>query len=191
MPYIYQIKNKSSGKSYIGCTNRDDVKKRWREHKYHVNKKGGSRLLKEDFKKYGIDDFEFRVICICFEENMYDYEKEYIKKFNSIDQGYNILKGTLRRNISISEHNKSITKGLNQYYKKNNGGTKINIEKHRKSMAKSVGVKINQYNLKEELINSFESLREAARRTGVCKSTIRNRLKKGYVKGNKFIWKRV
>ena len=51
MPYIYQIKNKTSGKSYIGCTNRDDVKKRWREHKYHVHKKGGSRLLKEAFKK--------------------------------------------------------------------------------------------------------------------------------------------
>ncbi len=39
MPYIYQIKNKTSGKSYIGCTARDDVKKRWKEHKYHVNKK--------------------------------------------------------------------------------------------------------------------------------------------------------
>ncbi len=43
------------------------------------------------YKKYGIPNFKFQIICICFNEDCDRYEEEYIKKFNTLaPNGYNI-----------------------------------------------------------------------------------------------------
>ena len=92
MGYIYKITNKVDGKIYVGQTIQV-LEDRWRQHK-----KIGSncRYLKRAFNKYGIDNFEFNIICICFDEDTNKFEEEYIKKFNTlVPNGYNLRAGGL------------------------------------------------------------------------------------------------
>ena len=59
-----------------------------------INKGKGCPALRDAINKYGLDNFKFEVIIICFDEDRYKYEKEYIKKYNSqVPFGYNILSG--------------------------------------------------------------------------------------------------
>ena len=45
-------------------------------------------------KKYGIENFEFSILIICFDSDRFFYEKEYIKKYNSYgENGYNMTYG--------------------------------------------------------------------------------------------------
>lgn len=96
MGFIYKITNKITGKCYIGETNRDDPEKRWKQHINTINKNKGCPALKDAVKKHGIENFKFEIIIICFDEDRFRYEKEYIQKYNSIvPNGYNILPGGL------------------------------------------------------------------------------------------------
>ena len=81
-------------KCYIGETKKSNPELRWNEHIKSINKNKGCPALKDAIKKYGLNRFKFEVIIICFDEDRYKYEKEYIKKYNSqIPNGYNILPG--------------------------------------------------------------------------------------------------
>jgi group I intron endonuclease len=94
MAYIYRIKNKTTKKSYIGESKKKDVKWRWNEHKKTIEKNKGCPALRDAVKKYGIENFEFSIIIICFDDERFKYEKEYIKKYNSVvPYGYNITNG--------------------------------------------------------------------------------------------------
>jgi group I intron endonuclease len=94
MAYIYRIKNKITKKSYIGESKGKDVKWRWNEHKKTIEKNKGCPALRDAVKKYGIENFEFSIIIICFDDERFKYEKEYIKKYNSVvPYGYNITSG--------------------------------------------------------------------------------------------------
>jgi group I intron endonuclease len=94
MAYIYRILNKISKKVYIGITTYKDVKKRWNQHIQTASINKGCPALREAFNKYGIENFEFSVILICFDEDRFKYEIEYIKKYNSVaPNGYNLTHG--------------------------------------------------------------------------------------------------
>lgn len=94
MGFIYKITNTKSGKVYIGETIQSDPEIRWRQHIRTIDKNKGCPALKDAIKKYGIDIFKFEVIIICFDEDRFKYEKEYINKYNSqVPNGYNILPG--------------------------------------------------------------------------------------------------
>lgn len=83
------IRNTVNGKLYIGQT--DDYEKRW---KGHLKKSSKCRYLKHAFNKYGIDKFEFKVLIICFDEDMNRYEVDYMHKYNTIvPNGYNLREG--------------------------------------------------------------------------------------------------
>lgn len=89
MGYIYQICNKINGKVYIGQT--DNIEERW---KGHCKPSSNCRYLKHAFSKYGFENFEFKVLIICFDNDMNAYEMEYIKKYNSlVPSGYNLRNG--------------------------------------------------------------------------------------------------
>jgi len=257
MGYIYKITNIITNKCYIGETKQSNPESRWKEHKNTIKNGVGCPALKDAVKKYGIENFKFEILIICFDEDRYKYEIEYIKKYNSIvPNGYNILEGgpggsfqgkthseKTKRQISaklkqkyidnpelkkeISERNKilmnseiiknKISQGMihskkyQEMIKNKKAGifhteeTKnkireslkkyniekqsINIVKHREAMAKSVGIKISQYDSNNILIDTFISFNDASRQTGVPSSTI-----KKCVKDNKtnrgFIWKK-
>lgn len=54
----------------------------------------GCPALADAFEKYGLTAFTFRVLIICFDEDLDVYEREYIAKYNTmVPNGYNILEG--------------------------------------------------------------------------------------------------
>jgi group I intron endonuclease len=94
MGYIYKITNTVTNKCYIGETILDTPEKRWNGHIQTLKRNAGCPALKDAMKKYGVDKFKFEVLIICFDEDVDKYEREYIKKYNSmVPNGYNILPG--------------------------------------------------------------------------------------------------
>jgi|688.fasta_scaffold144070_2 group I intron endonuclease len=262
MGFIYKITNIITNKCYIGETKQNNPESRWKEHKNTIKNGVGCPALRDAVKKYGIENFKFNILLICFDEDRYKYEIEYIKKYNSIvPNGYNILKGgpggsfqgkthseETKKQISaklkqkyidnpelkkeMSERNKilmnseviknkisegvinskkyqqmikdkkvgnynnnlhteesknKIRESIKKYY--NNNEKQINIIKHREAMAKSVGIKISQYDLNNILINNFVSFADASRQTGIPNSTIKKCVKNN-ITNRRFIWKK-
>lgn len=94
MGYIYKITNIISNKYYIGETKKSNPLLRWNEHKSKIQKGIGCPALQDAVKKYGIENFNFEVLIICFDEDRYKYEMEYIKKYDTMaPNGYNLTPG--------------------------------------------------------------------------------------------------
>jgi group I intron endonuclease len=94
MGYIYKITNSKTNKCYIGITTKEDPNDRWINHKHAIKGGRGCPLLRNAFNKYGEEAFKFEVLLICFDEDLYIYEKQYIKKYNSLTpNGYNAHEG--------------------------------------------------------------------------------------------------
>jgi group I intron endonuclease len=98
MGYIYCIRNKVSGKCYIGETMKENVEKRWKQHISLIGRGKGCPALRDAIQKYGIDQFEFTVLVTCDNESRFELERSYIAKYNSqVPNGYNILPGGVGR----------------------------------------------------------------------------------------------
>jgi group I intron endonuclease len=142
MGFIYKITNKLSGKSYIGETMRPNPETRWKQHIQKINKNKGCPALQDAVNKYGIENFKFDIIIICFDEDRFKYEKEYIEKYNSmVPNGYNILpggeKGVSRLGIKASdETKKKISEAVRKFNKENPNHYETYKEKLRESMKK-------------------------------------------------------
>lgn len=132
MGYIYKITNKVNGKSYIGETKKDDPTKRWKQHINTISRGVGCPALGSAVKKYGIDNFEFKVLIICFDEDRFIYETEYIKKYNTYgENGYNMTRGGEGGGFVGKKHSEETKKlikekltGLNTGIKNHNFGKK-------------------------------------------------------------------
>ena len=88
---IYKLTNKVNNKVYIGQT-RSSMKKRFSQHCETRNKTAIGLAI----KKYGVDNFEYSVLCENIEtlEKLNKKEIEYINLYNSISpNGYNIESG--------------------------------------------------------------------------------------------------
>ena len=205
MGFIYKITNTITYKCYIGETTKADPEKRWMQHKNTIKRGVGCPALQNSVIKHGIDNFKFEILLICFDEDRFKYEIEYIKKYNTlVPNGYNILEGGPGGSFKGKKHSeetrKRMSENMKQKYiddlkfKKNvsdgikNYYNETSIIKHREAMAKSSGVKIGQYNLTNELITIFVSISEASRQTGVPKSSIQKYVKNNIINKG-FIWK--
>ena len=94
MAFIYRITNTITKKCYVGETKQKDVTKRWKQHKNLMERGKGCPALRDAIKKYGFESFKFEVLLICFDEDRFKYEVEYIAKYQcQAPLGYNILKG--------------------------------------------------------------------------------------------------
>lgn len=260
MGFIYKITNKINNKCYIGETRKEDPYDRWRGHIQSIKRNSGCPILKGAIKKYGVDNFKFEVLIICFDKDRFIYEREYIQKYNSqTPNGYNILPGgegggflgknhseeskkkigenlknfhklnpnhfeTYREKLKESmskvdissavknsekwkkalaekrmgggawiktktEEEREIIKenirqGVLKYYStlEDKGKNKVNIEKHREAMAKSVGKKVSQFDEKGKLLNTYCSISEGARQTNILKGAIQSALSKNLKK---------
>jgi group I intron endonuclease len=94
MGYIYKITNTVNNKCYIGVTTQANPNDRWSNHKSHNRQGNGCPFLMKAFKKHGEDAFTFEVLIICFDEDVFRFESEYIKRYNSMSpNGYNVAEG--------------------------------------------------------------------------------------------------
>jgi group I intron endonuclease len=142
MGYIYKITNKISKKCYIGITKEDTPEKRWNAHIHTLKNNKGCPALKDAIKSYGVENFKFEVLIICFDEDLYTFESEYIKKYNSmVPNGYNILpggqcgggfKGKKHKKESIDK----MVEGVKKFREANPDHFETYRERHKDAMAK-------------------------------------------------------
>lgn len=92
---IYIITNKTNGKSYIGQS--VNIKKRIQEHfwKAHLpNEISYNSALHQAIRKYGDDNFEWRILEECSTDVIDERERILIQEYNTLSpNGYNILDG--------------------------------------------------------------------------------------------------
>lgn len=90
MGFIYKITNKINGKGYVGVTKQKDPQLRWRQHELCAKKTNGCPLLSAAIVKHGIENFKFEVLIVCFDEDIFHYEIDYIAKYKTLaPAGYN------------------------------------------------------------------------------------------------------
>lgn len=114
---IYSIRNKVNGKLYIGQS--IDIKRRWMEHRTPKNIQK-DEPLKNDIRRYGINSFEFSVICECDIDKLDELEKYYIKE---LKPEYNkVLGGKGNCGMLVSEKTRQILReyGNKQWTEKTN-----------------------------------------------------------------------
>jgi len=142
MNYIYKITNLINNKSYIGFTT--DPKARWEGHRHNQ----GSKLVFQAIKKYGVDNFEFKVIA----EDTIKNEQKYIDKYNAIaPHGYNINiggdlppnhKGKTYREIYGSNWKEQIAKRMKtKKQNKNFGGVRKHSVESKAKISKALAGK--------------------------------------------------
>lgn len=92
---IYEFQNKINGKLYIGQSrNIDSRKKKHFEHAFNPNRCDYDCLFHRAIRKYGINNFTFKVLEECNPSDLNDKEKYYIKQHNSMmPNGYNMTIG--------------------------------------------------------------------------------------------------
>ncbi len=92
---IYLITNLINNKKYVGQTQQGREDRRWQEHSiFCINE---NKPLYNAIKKYGPENFEFKIIETAIPEELIDErEKHYIKYYNTFylnNQGYNMTEG--------------------------------------------------------------------------------------------------
>lgn len=92
MGYIYIIKNKINGKSYVGQTI-TPIKERWRKHVSNSVWKKKLTGVDAAIKKYGPNNFDVQMLCECDNKDLDELEIYYIKEFDTFYNGYNLTKG--------------------------------------------------------------------------------------------------
>jgi group I intron endonuclease len=131
--YIYKITNNFNKKIYIGKTK--SPKCRWKQHKFHS--KVRNTTLYYAIRKYGIENFTFEIIEECAESEINDREIYY---------------------VSLLRPNYNMTKG-------GDGGGFLNKkhgEKWKKAIKQSRSKKVACYDLDGNLLNVYESCRDAS-----------------------------
>jgi group I intron endonuclease len=184
MGYIYKITNKIDSKIYIGQT-KNDLEERWKQHR---RKNSNCRYISYAFKKYGIDNFKFELICISFDEKLDEIEKYYIKKFDClVPNGYNLREGgnTSKHNEETKKRISESLKGRTDFVrpkpqlgKPHKEETKNKISESCKGRKRDIKSDISkcktvlQLDENNNVINKYISAREAARQIGVSCSSI-------------------
>ena len=75
---VYKITNTITGDFYVGSSN--DVKKRWRSHKWPSRwKRYPSNPMYQDMQKYGLENFIFEVLEVVEEDYLKKVEQEFIE----------------------------------------------------------------------------------------------------------------
>lgn len=133
--YIYKITNKINRKSYIGVTRDRSVFARWDEH-LNTNHE-----LNRDIQRYSITAFSFEVLeefNSISDHDLFRYESRYINKYNTINNGYNLILSSNRENRN-HEYSEQAKEGLHMFTKTPYYGTLTSNSNHRNSFWKKLG----------------------------------------------------
>lgn len=155
--YIYEIKNKNTGKSYIGQTIQKP-QKRWNNHNISTNTHIGRAI-----NKYGRESFLYSIIEKTEVETktelrlkLNELEKYYINKFNTFKNGYNesnggdyncVLSEEARLKISNANKGKILSEETKEKIRQANLGKNLSkehcekISKANKGNKNTLGIK--------------------------------------------------
>lgn len=162
---VYKITNIINNKIYIGITSR--IKRRVVEHiKYSTDKSACTSYVHKSMSKYGLRHFIFEIIYIANNtEELNSKEEYYINYYKSSESiyGYNLTLGGDR--------------GI------------PNSDTILKKIASSNKVKVAKYDLQGNLLESFNSIKEAERATGILDTDIHRCCKKKYSR-NRFMFQK-
>ena len=154
MYQIYKITNKIINKVYIGSST--DVERRWRQHKEaSVNEKDHhyNYPLMIDFRKYGIDNFNFEII-----ETLSNYQ-------TMIEAEHNWI---VRENCIFPN-------GYNQTDKTDSPMFDPNVAKKMSNTKREkYGKRVCEINTEGEILEIWQSLAEAGEKTGLNRFKISN-----------------
>ena len=210
---IYLIQNKINNKVYIGLS--VNIEESWQHHRSlylkQDNNKEKNKPLYLAFKKYGIENFEFKILEECSISELSEKEKYYIKLYDccildGYDKGYNLTRGgegyltndyyyiyelwknglnqkTIAKMIKTDEA--TIIRALNSF----------NIDSHiRRSRATTEVMKhkckpVVQYDKNMNYLNSYASIIQASKNTNTDKSDISKVCQGRRKTAGGYIWK--
>lgn len=179
---IYRIGNLINGKSYIGQTIN------WFNERYGGGKwwkNTDSPLLKEAVNKYGIENFEVRVLAYNIQtiEELNSLEIKYIFQYKSFvddEGGYNLTRG--------GNDNIETSKETREKLSKAQIGKKRPAELIAK-MANDRKIPVVQLNKKtKELIKRWPSARDAEKQLSIWKGNITKACRKDLKSAGGFCW---
>lgn len=178
MAYIYQIINDINNKIYIGKTE-FSIDKRFKEHCSDAFKeRNEKRPLYSAMRKYGIEHFHIELI----EETDFPEEREkyWIEQKQSFKKGYNATLGGdgkkyLDYDLILATYKEiqnctkvaemlNISKDSVSTIVKSFGEKVLSV----KEVGEASGTLINQYDLKGNFIQTFPSIKSAAKSLGVA-----------------------
>ena len=96
MYHIYKIENNINGKAYIGYTGKKYPNWRWSEHKSSArNEETPKQIIHKAIKKYGEENFTFEILYSGTDKKriLGEVEDKFIKKYDTLNNGYNMTKG--------------------------------------------------------------------------------------------------
>lgn len=183
MGYIYRITNKLNGKVYVGQT-KQEVRERWYQHKSPNSR---CPKLRNAIQKYGVENFSLDIICICFDDDLCRFEIEYIKKYDSYENGYNATLGGESATAWSEEMRKAMSEKMTgrklspEHAAKNRGVTApMYGRKHSAETRALMSInthpvnkqEVDQFTLDGKFVKRFDSLTAAAAAIDVKKTTI-------------------
>lgn len=115
---VYNITCLVNDKIYIGSSK--NIYKRWKEHKYHLNKNNHDNIfLQKDWNQYGEENFEFSILEECNESFRYQLEQKYLDEYRPYyrnNTGYNISENSERQNCDNIKIYRNKFRRVNPFY---------------------------------------------------------------------------
>ena len=166
---IYCIENSINKNKYIGQS--VNIYARWYSHRrYLKNNIHYNNHLQSSWNEYGEHNFVFYIVQECKKEELDNLEEFYILKYDSIKNGYNQRPGG---NTSQITETQRIKIGITNSKKKRTDAFKSHLSKVNSGRVFRHNV-VNEFDRNHNFIQSFFSIAEASRLTGISYSTIRN-----------------
>ena len=209
MGYIYKITNTINNKVNIGKTI-FSIEERWKRHQNNYKKL--STKFYNAIKKYGIENFSIEELEECSNDLLNEREQFWIKSYNSYEKGYNSTRGgdggftlsdsQIERIVSLYKEGqcirdiKKITgctiETISFYVKKELKLTDEEIRARGYELRKKKQqIPVAQFDLEGNLINTFNSYKEAQEATGVWYTHIGNVCNGKRATAGGFIWKKI
>lgn len=217
---IYIIQNKLNDKVYIGQS--IHIYTRWKEHvsaSFNKNSADYNFPIHKAIRKYGVNNFTFRILELCCRPQLDYKEIFWIKQYNATQTGYNISKGGQDRSYNGRKVNlydlqgnyvksygsiKECAEALSVSY-----GTVYQVIQGKRKSCKNYQIKyadktkkiekyqnnqggkipINQYTKDGYFIKTWESATAAARALNLDASTITKCVKGKLKTHGGFAWK--
>lgn len=172
--YIYKITNKINGKSYVGKTT-GAVQTRWEEHlRESKRERCANRPLYKAIRRYSADGFTVETLEEVDLDNLSERETYWIEYFNTYSDGYNATTGGDGKVLYDYDVIAQLLKEGRMYHEVSDivgccydtvrfVAKKYNIDYIAEPPNAKLRIPVEQYDLDEHYIQSFNSFSDAAR----------------------------